>query len=72
MRHILLPRTAENIILVLFINFKMPTTVGILKFMDRTDFMLMRVELIKGFITLVPDSIGANPVFTVFHKVICL
>ena len=72
MRHILLPRTAENIIFVLVINFKMPTIVNV----NRTDFMLMRVEHKKGFITLVPDFIskttGANPVFSVYHKVICL
>ena len=38
----------------LLINVKMPTTVGILTFMSRKNFMLNSVEHEKGFITLEP------------------
>ena len=41
-------------IFLLGINFKMPTTVGILKFMTRTNFTLSSAEHEKSFITSGP------------------
>ena len=39
---------------IMLINVKMPTTVGILTFMSRINFVLSRVEHGKSFITLEP------------------
>ena len=45
----------SDVAFILLINVKMPTTVGILTFMGRINFMLGWVEHEKRFITLRPD-----------------
>ena len=45
----------SDLVFIMLINVKMPTTVGILTFMSRINFVLSRVEHRKKFITSVPD-----------------
>ena len=42
---------------IMLINVKMPTIVGILTFISRINFVLSRVEHEKSFITLGPESV---------------
>ena len=41
----------SNIVFILLLNVKMPTTVGILTFMSKMNFMLNELSM-KNFITL--------------------
>ena len=44
----------SDVVLIMLINVKMPTIVGILTFMSRINFVLSCVEYEKSFITLGP------------------
>ena len=46
----------SDVVFIMLINVKMPTTVGILTFMSRINFVLSCVEHEKSFITLGPDQ----------------
>ena len=57
----------SDVVFIVLINVKMPTTVGILTFMNRINFVLSWVENEKSFITLGPGESVQTSRLTSLH-----
>ena len=58
----------SDVVFIMLINVKMPTILGILTFMSRTNFVLSLVKHEKGFITLGPDNFVPHIFFFILTK----
>ena len=57
----------SDVVFSMLINVKMPTIVGILKFMSRLNFVLSWVEYEKKFITSGPGFFATNSMYFLFQ-----